>query len=391
MAEVIVAMGTVCIDASPLTATSIVEQALQQASGTKIPIKCFGCSNLPKYDDKAYHLWRDCPHKADQEVWRNFQVNLQKFRDERQNRNAQRGGGPGQNSQYGNGSRNQYGPARTMLNWERQGYPSQQVHDQIQAIADENNSVETRMTLLTTLTQSLNGYQREEAEQEETRLPPNKKAKWKKGNPATYGRSFLMYMKPKPTTTPKSIPRTMLGSPPKKKYPFKIAYKLPFITFPIGDGRTSEDAATLTGLLDTGGCCNMGWLVYHKAIADQFPQLVDEFVELESEQYETINIGGLKEGVTLTHMIRYAIPFTDKGEQCYVTLGLTDDLPIDTLYGLGFQQDVKMKIDFASKRVESALLQATFPMTFKEPRRTNPEHVRSEERSTPKSLLTIDE
>ena len=81
----------------------------------------------------------------------------------------------------------------------------------------------------------------------------------------------------------------------------------------------------------------MGWLSYHKEIATQFPQLVDELVCLEEQQYETINIGGLKEGVTITHMIRYAIPFVDKGEQCYLTLGLTEDLPIDTLFGLGFQ------------------------------------------------------
>jgi hypothetical protein len=123
-----------------------------------------------------------------------------------------------------------------------------------------------------------------------------------------------------------------------------------------------EDVATLSGLLDTGGCCNMGWLSYHKAIAEEYPHLITKFVCLEEERYETITIGGLKEGVSLTHMIQYAIPFTDKGEQCYLTLGLTEDLPLDTLFGLGFQQDTKMKIDMATRQVESALLQATFKM-----------------------------
>jgi hypothetical protein len=183
----------------------------------------------------------------------------------------------------------------------------------------------------------------------------------------------------------------MLGAPPKEKYPFKIAYKLPFIAFPIGDGRTAEDVATLSGLLDTGGCCNMGNLTYHKAIGEQFPQFVDEMIGLEEERYKTINIGGLKDGVTITHMIRYAMPFIDKGQQCFVTLGLTDDLPIDTLFGLGFQQDTKMKIDFATRRVESAFLQRHFTITFKEPRQTNPDHIRSEANNTPKSLLTTEE
>lgn len=78
----------------------------------------------------------------------------------------------------------------------------------------------------------------------------------------------------------------------------------------------------------------MGWFEYHQAIAEQCSQLVEEFIELEEEQYETISISGVKDGVTLTRMIKYAIPFTDKGEQCHLTLGLTKDLPIDTLYGL---------------------------------------------------------
>ena len=135
----------------------------------------------------------------------------------------------------------------------------------------------------------------------------------------------------------------------------------------------------------------MGNLSYHQAIAEQFPQFVDELICLETERFETINIGGLKDGVTLTHMIRYHIPFIDQGAQCYVTLGLTDDLPIDTLFGLGFQQKTKMKIDFATKRVESAFLQRSFKMHFKEPRRTNPDNILSQTHNTPKSLLTTEE
>ena len=57
---------------------------------------------------------------------------------------------------------------------------------------------------------------------------------------------------------------------------------------------------------------------------------------------------------------------------------------------IGFQQDTKIKINLASKQVKSALLQASFKMTLKEPRRTNPDQARSEERNNQKSLLTID-
>jgi hypothetical protein len=51
--------------------------------------------------------------------------------------------------------------------------------------------------------------------------------------------------------------RTMLAAS-KGKYPLRIAYALPHLKFPIGDGQTLQDRAYVTGLLDTGGCYMMG-------------------------------------------------------------------------------------------------------------------------------------
>jgi hypothetical protein len=76
----------------------IVEQVLRNASWVRRPIKCFGCQGLEKYDHNAYHLWKDCPHKADQEVWRNFQTNLRRFREEKSRRRDER---QGQGGYYG--------------------------------------------------------------------------------------------------------------------------------------------------------------------------------------------------------------------------------------------------------------------------------------------------
>jgi hypothetical protein len=42
-------------------------------------------------------------------------------------------------------------------NWERKGFPSRKVQDQIQAITDEQNTPSTRMTLLASLKDSLEG------------------------------------------------------------------------------------------------------------------------------------------------------------------------------------------------------------------------------------------
>jgi hypothetical protein len=184
-----------------------------------------------------------------------------------------------------------------------------------------------------------------------------------------------------------ATPKTFLGAPPLMRYPFKIAYKLPFMTFPIGDGATSNDRATLSGLADTGGCCNMGSLQYHSEILKTFPQLVAEFTELAEKRFESISIGGLQGGVILTHMIRYHIPYTDRGEALSLTLGLTADFPLDTLFGVGFQIEAKMTIDLAARKVYSGLFQDSYTLEFKEPTRTNPAHIVSQLNRTPKAMI----
>jgi hypothetical protein len=256
MAEAIIAMGTAVEEFSnPLTASSIVEEALRQASGTKIPIKCFRCSGLPKYNEQAYHLWRDYPHKGDPEVYRNYNVNLKKFREERQ---ARWGSDQRQGSQYGNQygwGPQQYGRGTTMAtNWKREGFPSKLIQDQINATADENSSPEIRVTLLASLKTALAVVHLEE---EESRSP-TKKPKWKKG-----GLTFLMYMKPENPTT-KQKPMTLLGAPPKEKYPFKIAFKLPFISFPIGVNPVRDSSRDST---DSSRDSTQTWISIHNQSA----------------------------------------------------------------------------------------------------------------------------
>jgi hypothetical protein len=65
---------------------SIVEQALRNASGVRRPINCFGCQGLDQHDQNSYHLWKDCPNKADLDLWRNFQTNLRRLREEKARR-----------------------------------------------------------------------------------------------------------------------------------------------------------------------------------------------------------------------------------------------------------------------------------------------------------------
>jgi hypothetical protein len=310
-------------------------------------------------------MWRDCPNKNDKRVWENFQNNLAIWREKRKNGNQQQ-------SRYQN-------------NWRGQGYSNQNTPTTIAAIASPQTSSAVRKVLLSTLAKDLE-QDYETADAGPLTRAGKKKQRVKELDSGNGPHHFLLFMQD--TKDHKAPSRTFLGAPPYQKYPFKIAFQLPHMTFPIGDGSTSNDKAMLTGLLDTGGCCNMGSLQYHSAIKTHFPQLVSEFTVLEEKRFETINIGGLQGGVELTHIIVYHIPYTERGQTCSITIGLTEALPLDTLFGVGFQVEAKMTIDLAGKQVYSGLFQENYNLEFRAPMRTNPEHVVSQTDHSPKAFIT---
>lgn len=132
----------------------------------------------------------------------------------------------------------------------------------------------------------------------------------------------------------------------------------------------------------------MGWLDYHKEIAERYPKLVAELVDLKQKRYEYIKIGGIEGSVQITHMVKYWIPYEERGEPSTITLGLTPDLPLDTLFGVGFQKETKMVIDLAGQKVESGYFQDRYDLEYKEPRRSDILSVAAQARSNPKTLIT---
>ena len=104
MAQAIVAIG-MAVDLllqedMLFTGASIVQEVPQQSSGMQIPVKCFGCDELPKHTENAFHLWRNCPNKADKQVWENFQKDLKEFRKRKQARQEEQRRNQGGGSQY---------------------------------------------------------------------------------------------------------------------------------------------------------------------------------------------------------------------------------------------------------------------------------------------------
>lgn len=132
----------------------------------------------------------------------------------------------------------------------------------------------------------------------------------------------------------------------------------------------------------------MGWLDYHKEVAERYPKLVAELIDLSQKRYEYIKIGGIEGSVQITHMIKYWIPYEERGEPSTITLGLTPDLPLDTLFGVGFQKETKMVIDLAGQKVESGYFQDRYDLEYKEPRRSDILSVAAQARNNPKTLVT---
>ena len=358
-----------------------VEQALRQASGVRVPIKCFGCDGIMP-ESQCYHLWRDCPNKHKKDIWLNFQQNLKKFRDRKeQDRKART---------------TSYGPSNAS-NWRREGYANRRIKEHIEAIANPTTAPEIRKTLLGTLALEL--HEPEDQEEDASVLedatpvePPRKRSRSK--TPGMKGRTrgthnFLLFMKTDHKTKQAQeevkaitsrgdgkLPKTLFGGANKRRYDFNIAFQLPHIVFPIGDGSTEKDKGTFTFLMDTGGCCMMGNLNYFEELHKQCPQFFVDLWRLEDERYEDICIGGLKDGIWLTHMAILKLPYDDKGEQVTLEVGLSSELPVDGLMGVRFQQQIKLAIDLGSNTATSPYLQETYKLEWRTPQNKPLEHIR---------------
>jgi hypothetical protein len=276
----------------------------------------------------------------------NFNKNLQDFRDRRRNKRKQGG------------------------QWRQEGYPNRTTADYVKQIASPDTAAGTRRTLLGALQQELKETEVDDDGDDEDTLEIERKPQAKRKGKERRGMTFISFRMVKPgrpnTNTPQGI---SFFNSQSKQFKFDICDTLPFMKLPIGRGTDEDDKSYLSGLYDSGGCCTMGWLEYHEMIHTKHPQYVREFICLEEGQFENIAIGGIKDSVAITHMIEYWLPYADKGANATITLGLTADLPINTLFGLPFQIKAKMKADFNKQVVYSKIFHDTFSLEMKIPER----------------------
>ena len=333
---------------------SSAEQAMRQASGLKAPLLCWGCEGLSKYTGKDNtHSYRDCPNKNDPEVVQNFLLNLQKFRDARKNRNS---------SPYGGSASLAIGSpgGHEDRNWAMMGFSSKDQMETFNQIADPNTSKQARKAMIAALAFS--------SESESVKEPEPKK----------FRRVFFTYnmqneIPPSPgndTPAPLTHYHSFLANR-FARFAFPISDSLPFIDVPIGRviAETGHPQDYLRGLADTGGCCTMAWKPYMLRLKDKFPEYVEEHTVLKERQFEDIKIGGIQGGVFITDVMTLYLPFTSDGENHRIMFGLTDDLPINVLYGLPFLLQAQITLDMDAQTARSRLLGASFKLTLRSPKR----------------------
>jgi hypothetical protein len=152
---------------------------------------------------------------------------------------------------------------RTTGRWKSAGYPSRQTAQKITEITNPYTNPDTRYTLLSSLQQRMSNEKvysgkrdknRDDHndDEEEAHRPAKKKRR--------KGQAFIGYYKGRAESKGEKHGMVLYGMQEKGKYAFDISNKLPFMEMMIGAGvdDSNEPMHTMSGLLDSGGCCNMG-------------------------------------------------------------------------------------------------------------------------------------
>jgi hypothetical protein len=340
---------------------SSAEMALRGASNTNAPRKCWG-------DCGGYHLYRDCPHKNEPAVREAFRRNWDAHLADRKEKEKSR-----------------FNPNH----YRREGLVSKQAASLVNQVLEENISANTRKALLMDLVAEVARHHpnllTEPRETQSGRVrtrsqgpsngPPLAFMFWQiEEDPsgsghrvsalsrATWnhdGGNGLLSNWLEQSQTP-LVGVAQAGD--DVVYP--IAPQLPHVCVPIGKGKE----ATVEGLADTGGACNMADEAYFLALAAKYPELIQNVQRLEDYQERNIVIGGVGQGkVEITTIMSIHLPWQVNGQETRLVIGLAKNMPVTLLIGLPFFIAAQCTLDIANQRCVSNVFNTTWPLTFKIP------------------------
>ena len=144
-----------------------------------------------------------------------------------------------------------------------------------------------------------------------------------------------------------------------------VTRNLPHSLLPIGRHGTSFSLKTC---VDSCAGINLGDYDFHMAISRLYPETVAQFTNL-TESGRDIQIGGVDSqgnGLKVTHVISYWMPFYYEGTQARVAFGLSDNVAATALVGIGFLRATNAIFHFTGDEPELNLqaIQLSLDVTF---------------------------
>jgi hypothetical protein len=154
--------------------------------------------------------------------------------------------------------------------------------------------------------------------------------------------------------------------------PIAIDNGLPHIAVSLGSN--SELDPTLSGLMDTCGALNTGYLLFHLWLMSERPDLVADFHSFDGDNpFDPVKLGGAikdpdnfdaSQHGNLTAVIRYYTPYTDvDGNPIQFSFALGNDVTVNTIFGLPMLCDLDSVITLGSNSLHSRSLKLDFPIT----------------------------
>ena len=154
--------------------------------------------------------------------------------------------------------------------------------------------------------------------------------------------------------------------------PVAVDMGLPLIEFDLLSSAASPPVK-LSGLLDTGGSANLGYLPYHLYILQQAPHVVADFRYFDSDRpFDPICLEGAildpdkADNRTLGQLcavIRYRTAYTlPTGAPLCLSFALGENISTNTIIGLPLQKSLRFTVDLGSFSAHCAVLNQDFPL-----------------------------
>ena len=343
---------------------SVAESAIRRATKASTPPDCWGCHGIQDLHDNRFHLFKDCPHKAREDVKSNFYRHLQEYkefmRQRRQSGDMTQSYTPGET------------PAKAMVNtaqWQAQGFPSVEAAELVTTIACAATTPTARNGCLVALVQALATPKRSgthvhwpAAMTQETTAPVQVQAalpapaKRQRNDRQDSYHMFSLWAQEWGVNAFNLVAREKGFSGGIHNY-IAISQNLPHIHLPIGPiAETPEDpGGQLMVMCDTGAGLNLGNLKYHTSCYKAAPSLVESYFTFSEEGFDPITIGSVdgqsQGGLSLTAIITYYLPYEVNGRPATISIGLAEGTATNTIISHLFLRTMEAHIDYEHNAV----------------------------------------